>query len=284
MRGLFSLLFLLTVPTNECLAIPRRPASHPVRNIHGSYSVSYMGPRINGPPYETYNVFLNDISSPQLFHSMRLGYQIDRDLQIGFGGDASQNLVDGVTGWSGTTYTRSVTWYDPYLYLQFPGLFSVPGWSIFNIASMSLPVGQVSIDAGKITSLTFQQSWSKSGIAPWRFSFQIFLNPQLYSDPLPSGFTDRQTFYAAMGPGFGLELAPEFVFGMQTNLTVEHRSPSQKGWTSLQEAIPDTLKTSLTWFPRMSPMYASIGAYLQSVLWSPSYDTSIVGANLSLGF
>jgi hypothetical protein len=255
-----------------------------LRNLHGSYSVSYMGPRINGPPDETYNVYLNDISSPQLFHSMRLGYQIDRELQIGFGGDASQNLIDHVSGWSGNDYPRSVTWYDPYLYLQFPGLFSVPGWSVFNSASMSLPVGQASMDVGKITSLTFQQSWSKNAITPWRFSFQIFLNPQLYTDPMPSGFSDRQTFYAAMGPGLGLELTPELVLGMQTNLTVEHRSPSQKGWTSLQESIPDTLKTSFTWYPRLTPMYASIGAYLQSVLWAPSYDTSIVGAHFSLGF
>lgn len=255
-----------------------------LKSLHGSYAVSYMGPRINGTPAETYNVFLSDISSVQLFHSVQLGYQVNEDLQLGFGGDASQDLASGVTGLKGSVSERSVTWYDPYLFFQFPRLFRVRGWSIFNAASFSLPVGQASIDAGKITSLTFRQGWSKTAIAPWIFSFQIFLNPQLYSDPLPGGFRDRQTFYAAFGPGIGYELTPAFSLGVQSNLTVEHRAPTPGGWSELGESIPDTLKTSLTWAPNLNPVYASIGAYVQSVLWSPSFDTSIVGASLSLGF
>ncbi len=254
------------------------------RNIHGSYSVSYMGPRINGTPLETYNIYLNDIASVQLFHSLQLGYQVSDDLQLGFGGDASQDLVDGVTGLNGTVSERNTTWFDPYVFFQFPRLFQVSGWSVFHAASFSLPVAKPSLDAGKITSITLRQGWSKRAVEPWRFNFLIYLNPQLYSEPLPGGFTDRQTLYAAFGPGIGYELTRELCLSIQSNLTVEHRSPAPRGWASLGESIPDTLRTSLTWTSDLHPVYASIGTYLQSVLWSPSFDTSIVGASFSLGF
>lgn len=259
-------------------------ASEILKNVHGSYAVSYMGPRINGTPEETYNIYLSDVSSVQLFHSVQLGYQVNDQLQLGFGEDVSQNLVEGVVGLNGSVSQRSLIWFDPYVYFLFPGLFRIQGWSISNSATFSLPVGQASLDAGRISSLTFRQSWSKESIAPWRFSLQMFLNPQIYAQPKPAGFNDRQTFYGAMGPNIGYEITNEFTLGVQTNFTVEHRSPNPNGWGALGESISDTLKTSLTWAPQSHPVYASVSTYFQSILWSPSFDTSIVGASLSLGF
>lgn len=255
-----------------------------LRNFHGSYAVSYMGPRLNGSPIETYNVFIPDVAPVQLFHSLKFGYQATGDLQIGVGADIVQNVSDGVMGVTGFIRGRTSEWYDPYLYFDLPNLIRVDGWFVFTSASFSLPVGPASLNAAKITSLILQQSWSVNTQGPFQFGFGWFLNPQFYNDPLPQGFTDRQTLFLSFGPNLGYNLSRSVSLRASASFNVEHRSPNQNGLFHLGEALPDTARGTLTWSPDVSPLFVSFGGYVQSVLWSPSIDTSIVGGSFSIGF
>ena len=36
--------------------------------------------------------------------------------------------------------------------------------------------------------------------------------------------------------------------------------------------------------PNVSPLLVSIGGYFQTLVWNPSWDTSIIGASFSVGF
>ncbi len=255
-----------------------------LKNFHGSYAVSYMGPRINGSPDETYNVFIPDVAPVQLFHSLKLGYQATPNLQIGVGADVVQNMVNGVMGTTGFVRNRTSEWYDPYLYFDLPNLIQVDGWFVFTSASFSLPVGPASLASAKITSMILQQSWNLNTSSPFSFGFGWFLNPQFYNDPLPQGFTDRQTLFLSFGPNLGFALSKTISIRASASFNVEHRSPNPNGLFHLGEALPDTARGSLSWSPDISPLFVSFGGYVQSVLWSPSFDTSIVGANFSIGF
>jgi hypothetical protein len=255
-----------------------------LKNFHGSYAVSYMGPRINGSPDETYNVFIPDVAPVQLFHSLKLGYQATENLQIGVGADVVQNMVNGVMGSTGFIRNRSSEWYDPYLYFDLPNLIQVDGWFVFTSASFSLPVGPASLASAKITSFILQQSWSVNTQSPFHFGFGWFLNPQFYNDPLPQGFTDRQTLFFSFGPNLGYDISRTVSIRASASFNVEHRSPNPNGLFHLGEALPDTARGTLTWSPDISPLFVSFGTYVQSVLWSPSIDTSIVGGSFSIGF
>ncbi|MBU6153944.1 MAG: hypothetical protein KGP28_06540 [Bdellovibrionales bacterium] len=255
-----------------------------LKNFHGSYAVSYMGPRINGSPEETYNVFIPDVAPVQLFHSLKLGYQATENLQIGVGADIVQNMVNGVMGSTGIIRGRTSEWYDPYLYFDLPNLIQVDGWFVFTSASFSLPVGPASLASAKITSMILQQSWNLNTSSPFSFGFGWFLNPQFYNDPIPQGFTDRQTLFLSFGPNLGFALSKTISIRASASFNVEHRSPNPNGLFHLSEALPDTARGSLSWSPDISPLFVSFGGYVQSVLWSPSFDTSIVGANFSIGF
>ncbi|NDG84397.1 MAG: hypothetical protein EBX52_05075 [Proteobacteria bacterium] len=296
MRAISALTFALLLASPFTLqnasAQPEReqspPAMPPIGDIlgqlHGGYSVSLMGPRLSGPREETYNIYLPDVSGVQAFHSIQLGYQIRPDLQIGFGESIVQNLIDGVRGESGIVHHRSFDALDPYLYLTLPRLFRIPGWSVYTTATLSLPITDASYDAARITSITLAQSWGLLTGSRWRFGFDVFLNPQFYSDPLPEGFQDRQTFYASFGPMAGYEILPDLLLKVDSRFTVEHRSPDSRGFWDLGSGLPDTARMSLAWAPQSERVYSSVSLYYQTLVWEPSNRTSILGAGMSLGF
>jgi hypothetical protein len=260
------------------------PLGQILGSIHGSYGVTFMGPRINGSSRDTYNIYLPDVSSIQAFHSIQVGYEISENLQVGVGESIAQNLIEGVQGTSGIVHHRSFDWYDPYLYMNLPNLVQVPGWSIFTTASLSLPITETSDSALRITSITFSQSWNLKTRSPWRLGMNLFLNPQFYSDPLPDGFQNRQTFYASLGPNFGYALTSFCLIGVSTHLNFEHRSPDPKGLLNLDSGLPDSAQALLTFAPKFGALSLSLTGYFQSLIWSPSPETSIVGASFSAGF
>ncbi len=256
-----------------------------LKNIHGSYAVSFMGPQFNGNPGETYNIYLPDVSSTQLYHSFRIGYQVSEGLQMGIGEDIVHNLHDGTVAATGHTYQHSFEWYDPYLYFNLPNLIQVPGWLVFTSGSFSLPVTKPTQDAAKITNIVISQSWSVANFpSPFRYGFRLYLNPQFYNDPLPSGFTDRQTLYFSFGHFWGYQFSPLWGVSTSTHFDVEHRSPTPKGLLNLGSSLPDYFQVSTTVSPNVFPMFISIGAYMQCLIWKPAADTAIVGANFSVGF
>jgi hypothetical protein len=260
------------------------PLGEILGNIHGVYGVTFMGPRMNGSNRETYNIYLPDVSSVQAFHSLQVGYEISDQLQVGVGESIAQNLTEGVPGTTGIIHHRSFDWYDPYVYLTLPKWIQVPGWSVFTTGSLSLPLTDASDSALKITSITFSQSWTLKTRSSWRFGMNFFLNPQFYSDPLPDGFQNRQTLYVSLGPTLGYALTPVCLVGINSHFTVEHRSPDPNGFFHLESSIPDTAQALVTLAPKWGPLFLSLTAYYQSLIWNPSPDTSIVGASFSSGF
>ena len=273
----FLLLFLSALPSSKA------SSGIDLRDLHGSYSASFMGPRINGTPEETYNAYLPDISSIQLFHSARVGWQVNRGLQLGVGEDLVQNLRDGVIGDTGIIHHRSEDLYDPYLYAEFPDTFAIPGWWITTAATLSLPLTRISRDSSRITSLGLKQTWSRAVGARWHYGFHWFLNPQFYSEPIPEGGPSRQILYCAFGPDFDYRLSPTLRAGLSGHFDVEHRNSDPTG-RALASALPDFLQISITWAPEWHGPGMNFGTYFQSLVWEPSWDTSIVGANLSVYF
>lgn len=256
-----------------------------LKNIHGGYSLSLMGPRLEGASNETYNIYLPDVSSIQLYHSFRLGYQVSDALQIGVNENIVHNLADGIRSPSGSVYNHSFEWYDPNIYFNLPKLIQIPGWFVFTSASFSLPIGEASQNEAKITSIIVQQSWTKSSLeTPWSYGLNLYFNPQFYNDPLPSGFVDRQTLSLSFGPKLGYRVSPTFALSSSVNFDVEHRAPDKKGALHLGEGLPDYFKIGATVFPQIYPLLLSFGGYFQSLIWNPAADTSIVGANFSIGF
>src|ERR1035437_8552147 len=71
------------------------------RNVHGSYNLSFMGPRIAGSGTETYNIFVPDVAPLQLSHTWKLGAQVNPDFQLGFSVNSIQNISDNIRGNTG---------------------------------------------------------------------------------------------------------------------------------------------------------------------------------------
>lgn len=263
-----------------------------MKNLHGSYSVSLMGPRLVGASNETYNIYLPDVAPLQLYHTFTLSYQVNPDLRIGISESAPQNVANDVVGNQLNVNTHqplvrgsSIEWYDPNIYFNMPNLVKAPGWRIFSSASFSVPVSVASQEIGKVTALTFQQSWAVDNFpSPWIYGFNLYLNPQFYTDPMPSAYTDRQTLYGSFGHFLSYRVSRNFTVQTSTNFDFEHRSPDPKGFLHLGDGLEDTFRIGAAIFPNVFPMFMSIVGYFQFLVWNPSSETSIVGASFSIGF
>ena len=262
-----------------------------MKNVHGSYGVSYMGPRFEGSSDETYNIYLPDVSSVQLYHTAQLGFQVSPDLQIGINEAVVQNMADGVHGLTGNIYNRSFEWYDPNIYFNLPHLFLVPGWWVFTSASFSLPLNQASQDQKKITEFIIQQSWTvRTAPSPWTYGFHLYLNPQFYADPPPENSIigepplSRQTLSFSFGHNLTYRVSPLFSVATATNFYVEHRSPDSQGFLHLGEGLPDYVQLSAKVFPNVYPLSLSFGTYLQALVFAPAWATTIIGGSINIGF
>lgn len=253
-----------------------------LKNLHPSYSVSYMGPYLAGGP-GTYNIYLTDFASTQLYHSLRLGYQVSSEVQVGIGEDAVHN-VETVINPEGRTYPTSFEQYDPYVYVNLPDHGNTGNWSVFTSASFSLPVSNASKSKSKLTNLVLSQVWSfKRAPGPWKMGFRYYLNPSIYGGPLAPGAVDRQTFYASIGHFLGYQLNADFLLSTSTHIDMEHRSPTPDGFLNLKRSLPDFWQLGLAYAPAVAPAILSLGIYVQALIWAPSLNTSIIGANLSVG-
>lgn len=254
-----------------------------LRNFHASYSVSYMGPYLSGGGPGTYNIYVTDIASTQLYHSFRAGYQVGDLLQVGLAEDVVNN-VETITNPSGRTYLSSFEQYDPYVFFNLPGVFDSSAWSVFTSLSFSLPLSDASKVSHKLTSLVFSQVWTWKRISQqWRAGFRYYLNPLWYDGGLPSGVTDRETFYGSFGHFLNYRLSPAFWITSATHFDVEHRSPTPDGFLNLSRALPDYFQFGAMYEPEIRPFLLSAGIFVQGLIWKPALDTSIIGANFSFG-
>jgi hypothetical protein len=265
-----------------------------LKNVHGSYSVSFMGPRLTGASDETYNIYLPDKAPVQLYHTLKLGYQINPDLQIGFNEAIANNVADNVTGFAYDSngnsvvpnhYGKTFQWYDPNLYFFMPNLIKVDGWYVQTSASFSLPFTQDSQDIKRITQFIIQQSWTKNTYpSKWSWGFHLYLNPQFYTDPIPSGYTTRETLSFSFGHSLSYQVSDLFTLSTSTTFDVEHDSPDPQGFFHLGQGLPDYLQIKATVFPHVYPIWMSIAGYFQTLIWNPAWETAIVGASFSVGF
>jgi|GEM_PF-2094081 len=271
--------------------LPKRPntdfsLSDFFKNLHGAYSVSLMGPRFIGDSNETYNIYVPDVAPLQLYHTFQLSYQVNNDLRIGISESAPQNIAnDVVSPMTGSRYGTSIEWYDPNIFFEMPNLIQIPGWSVFTSAGFSLSLSDESQRMGKVTAITFQQSWMvKTWPSPWSYGFRIYLNPQFYTDPMPAGYSYRQTLSGSFGHLLSYRVSPNFAVQTSTNFDFEHRSPDVKGFWHLGDNLEDTFRIGAAIYPDVFPMFMSIVGYFQVLFWNPSVDTSIMGASFSIGF
>jgi hypothetical protein len=256
------------------------------RNVHGSYGLSFMGPRIAGSGNETYNIFIPDVAPVQLSHSWQLGVQVNPDLQLGFSVNSIQNIADNVAGKNGFIRGRTFETYDPEIYANLPNLIKVPGWFVFSSAKFSLPLTEASKNSGKISQITLDQNWtySKPG-SDWSFGASFEFQPIFFSDPMPTGYTSRKTLYVSAGHLISYRISPILNIQSTSTLDFDHRSPDSLGAFNFTSNLDDTSRIAIYLSPAISnSIFISMGGYFQFLLWSPTLETSIVGFDFSISF
>ena len=255
------------------------------RNVHGSYGVSFMGPRIAGSGNETYNIYIPDVAPVQLSHTWQLGAQVNPNLQLGFSLNSIQNISDNVVGKTGIVRGRTFETYDPEIYANLPNLIHVSGWNVFTSAKMSIPVTQASKDNGKITQITLDQNWSIASESDWTFGFSAELQPIFYTDPMPPNFTYRKTLYASIGHLISYRISPILNIQSTSTLDIDHRAPDPQGAFHFTSNLDDTSRLSLYLSPTISnSIFISVGGFFQFLLWNPTMETSIIGLDFTLSF
>ena len=255
-----------------------------MRNFHANYNVSLMGPRMSGSSDETYNIYFEDVAPIQLFHGWAISYQATPDFKVGASISAPQNLTK-VIGNTGVLYNPSFTFFDPKINFDFPNLFQNSVFSIYSSAAFSLPVTQASQDVGRITTLTFTQSWTvKNYPSDWSYGFNLFFEPLFYTEPIPAEYAGRQTMIFAFGHFLSYRVSKEFSVGTSTNINYDHVATPTGDSLTIGTNLPDTMRVSCSILPNVYPAFLSIGGYLQAILWNPSPDTTIIGADFSIGF
>ena len=255
-------------------------------NVHGSYGLSFMGPRIAGSGNETYNIYIPDVAPVQLSHTWQLGVQVNPDLQLGISQFAIQNVSDHVVGTTGTIRGRSFEMYDPEIYANFPNLIQVPGWFVFTSAKFSVPITKASQDKLKITQITIDQSWTTSNPASnWSFGVSAELQPIFYADPRPASVQNRKTLYASIGHLISYRISPSVNIQSTSTIDLDHRSPDPMGPFNLTSNLDDTSRLSLYLNPQWSnSFFVSLGGYFQFLLWKPGMETSILGMDFTISF
>lgn len=252
------------------------------RNVHGSYGLSFMGPRIAGSGNETYNIYIPDVAPVQLSHTWQLGVQVNPNVQLGFSVNSIQNIADGVTGKTGIVRGRTFETYDPEMYVNLPNLVQVPGWFVFTSAKMSFPLSDVSKRNGKITQVTLDQSWTYTRPnSDWSFGGSVQIQPIFFSDPMPSHLSFRKTLYTSIGHLVSYRISPILNVQSTSTLDFDYRSPAPKFTSNLD----DTSRLALYLSPAISnSIFLSLGGYFQFLLWAPTMETSIIGMDFTISF
>jgi hypothetical protein len=254
-------------------------------NVHGSYGLSFMGPRIAGSGKETYNLYIPDVAPLQLAHTWRLGAQVNPDLQLGFSQFAIQNVSESVMGTTGTIRSRSFEAYDPEIYVNLPNLVKVDGWFVFTSARMSIPLTDASKNKGKITQITIDQNWSTSNTGDWSFGVSGEIQPIFYTDPKPANLTDRKTLFASIGHLISYRISPSVNIQSTSTFDLDHRSPDPNGPLNFTSNLDDFSRISLYMSPSMSKsFFVTMGGYFQFLVWRPGMETSILGMDFSISF
>ncbi|MBS1960238.1 MAG: hypothetical protein JST80_12245 [Bdellovibrionales bacterium] len=255
-------------------------------NMHGSYTVTLMGPRFIGNSNETYNIYVPDVSPIQLYHSTSLFFQVSPDMTVGFGVDAVQNIANNVVGQTGITRGQDFTLYDPTINFTFPNLVKVPGWKVFSSASFSLSLTEYSNSIGRVTSVNINQNWRVDNYpSDWNYGFDVNLNPQFFTEPFPVTLTYRKTFYASIGHYISYAVSPSVRIYNSTTFDMEHRYPNGTGgFFDFYGGLDDRLKFGMSISPNIYPTFLTVGGYIQALFWNPQLDTTIIGFDFSIGF
>lgn len=255
-------------------------------NMHGSYSVTLMGPRFIGNSNETYNIYVPDVAPIQLYHSTSVYFQVSPDMTVGFGVDAVQNIANNVTGQTGIVRGQNFTLYDPTINFTFPNLFKVNGWNVFTSGSFSLSLTDYGISLGRVSSVILNQSWRVNNYpSDWNYGFDLSVNPVFYTEPFPQGFTYRKTFYTSIGHYISYQVSPSVRVYNSSTFDMEHRYPNGTGgFFDFYGGLDDRIRFGMSVTPNIYPTFMTIGGYIQALFWNPQYETTILGFDFSIGF
>ena len=256
------------------------------KNLHGSYGLSFMGPRIAGSGNETYNIFIPDVAPVQLSHTWQLGFQLNPNVQLGFSVNSIQNIADNVVGKTGANRGRSFETYDPEIYINLPNLIHVSGWNVFTSAKMSVPLTETSKNNGKITQITLDQNWNiDNNGSDWTFGVSAELQPIFFTDPIPTHLSYRKTLYASIGHLISYRISPLVNIQSTSTFDFDHRAPDPLGAFHFTSNLDDTSKLSIYINPAISnSLFISVGGYFQFLVWSPTLETSILGLDFNISF
>jgi len=258
------------------------------QNLHGSYEVFLMGPRIAGAGIETYNIYIPDVAPLQLSHYWQLGEQVNPNLQIGFKISGIQNISDGVVGTTGIVRGRSFELYDLELYANLPNLVQLPGCFVFTSVAMSLPTSSKSQEIGRITEITIDQTWTLANYpSKWTFGLPLEIQAAFFTNPFPTSFAYRKSFYASFGHLISYRISPYVNVQSTSVFDFSHRAlPDASGGVfDFNSNLPDTSRLSLYLTPSISKsFFLSLAGYFQFLVWAPAFETSILGADLTISF
>jgi len=220
----------------------------------------------------SYLISVPTLEAPLLFHSIRLGYQVNGSLRMGVGAEVMSS-----------PNTSATAWYDPSLYAEVlpSGLRPAP----FTTLSISLPITPSSQEFQRITSLVFSQSWIFSRLeSDWQWGAHYTLNPVFEHEPLPEKLTGRQLFFGSIGHSLSFRISDQWSWSSRSSFQIEHRRPVQVDSPFFQVPFPESHQLGITWSPPVRPVRLSVGASLQTVLFHPEARTSRIGGYLALGF
>ncbi|MBY0516306.1 MAG: hypothetical protein K2P81_05325 [Bacteriovoracaceae bacterium] len=252
-----------------------------------SYYVSMMGPTLNGPMNQTYNVFLDGRSPIQLFHGINLRWQFDPKWAVGFTAAGVQHITKSVTD-KGVVNNNNSSMFNSRAYLATPPVELGPVATMFNTFAIEFPTTPGSVENEMKYGLVLSQSLTfklppSPLTAGWltqliRYKYRRATLPPPFIGGLP---TPLQTTLITTGPYFNYQLAPQWQIASLLSFDWDQRG-SQTDTLRFNNNLHDRVRLAINYFFQTKP-FTHVGLYTQA-LTNYSQATTIIGLDFSLKF
>ncbi len=255
-----------------------------LKNSEASLYTSVAGPSLGGGNMGTsYNPFAGDRWPVQMYSALYLGYRLDSNWTLGA-------ELSGV--WNATTTTSrfgneiqpSLSIFNPAIQLKRGNLVNIGWFDLFQTVQVFLPATEFSrIQQTMLISATLEHTYTFHPIdRRWLFGFNTRVQPTIYRQPVPQSPSEawRQTFFVSGGHFLNYRLSQYFELLTETTFDAAHWGGSQ-GYLSFAPANDDRWRATMRWTPGI-PLLANAGVFIQGLIFKPSLDATIVGADVTL--
>jgi hypothetical protein len=253
-----------------------------------SYYLSMMGPTLNGPTNQTYNVFLDGKAPIQLFHGINLRWQFDPKWAVGFTTAGVQHITQTVTNDNGIVNNNDSSMFNSRFYLATPGVKLGSVASMFNTFAIELASTPGSVENEMKYGLVLSQSLTfklppSPLTAGWltqiiRYKYHRATLPPPFIGGLP---TPLQTTLITTGPYFNYQLAQQWQIATLLSFDWDQRG-SQTDTLKFNNNLQDRVRLAINYFFQTKP-FTHVGFYTQA-LTNYSQATTIIGLDFSLKF